>query len=146
MKAKKIIIAVSLAEETQKPFLYLKEMPIPQDAEIQLIHMVTENVYADGFEFALTYPSKAEKQKLEEQIMLKLQSIKNDLLPRHMKVTTKVIFDTNIRAAFTDYVSKEKADLVIVATRGRHGIKDFFDSSFAQHQVKYSPANVLVLR
>lgn len=146
MKAKKIIIAVSLTEDTQKPFHYLKEIPIPPDAEIHLVHMVTENVYVDGMELALTFPSREEERKLEEQITSKLQSLKNEIFPLHMNVYTKVLFDTNIRAAFTDYVTKENADLVVVATRGRHGIKDFFDSSFAQHQVKYSPANVLVLR
>lgn len=128
MKEKKIIIAVALTEETQKPFLYLKEIPIPLNAEIQLIHMVTENVHG------------------QDQINLKLEILKNEIFPLHTKIFTKILVDTNIRAAFTDYVAKEKADLVVVATRGRHGIKDFFDSSFAQHQVKYSPANVLVLR
>lgn len=146
MKKQKIIIAVSLAEETQKPFLYLKQIPIPPNAEIQLVHMVTENVYVDGMDFALSSPSIEERQKLEEQIKLKLDGIKNLLFPLHTNVSSKIIFDTNIRAAFTAYVAKEKADLVILATRGRHGVKDFFDSSFAQHQVKYSPTNVLVLR
>ena len=146
MKAKKIIVAISLDEETQKPFFYLRDIPVPPETEIELVHMVTENVYVDGMDFALTFPSKEEQQKLEERIQLKLQILKNDLFPHHINVSTKVIFDTNIRAAFTEHVAKEKADLVIVATRGRHGIKDFFESSFAQHQVKYSSANVLVLR
>lgn len=146
MKPKKIFIAVSMAEETQKPFHYLKEFPIPPDAEVELIHMVTENVYADGFELVLTFPSKEEKQKLEAEITSKLRKIKQEFFPEHKQVKTKVLFDTNIRAAFTDYVAKQKADLVIVATRSRHSITGFFDSSFAQHQVKYSSANVLVLR
>lgn len=146
MKAKKIIIAVSLTEDTQKPFNYLKEISIPPDAEIQFVHMVTENVYFDEMELAVTIPSQEEKRKIEEQITIKLQSLINEIFPLHKNVFTKVIFDSNIRAAFIDYVAKEKADLVVVATRRRIGIVDFFDSSFAQHQVKYSPANVLVLR
>ncbi len=146
MNLNKIIIAVNMPEETQKPFQYLKAIPFPPQAEIQLVHMITENVYADGMELIQTFPSREEKKKLENQIHIKLQNLKSNLFPEKTKVVTKVLFDSNIRKGFTEYVAIENPDLVIVGTRGRTGMKDLFDSSFAQHQVKYSPANVLILR
>lgn len=146
MKPKKIIIAVGLIQEAEKPFQFLKEMPIHPDSEIQLIHMITENLYVDDLEFALSTPTENEKKLIVEQVTKKLQKFKDEFLPGLKNVSLKVLFDTNIRAAFTDHVKNQKADLVVVATRSRHGIKGLFDSSFAQHQVKYSPANVLVLR
>lgn len=147
MNMKKIIVAVSLDESTQRPLEYLKAMPIPLDAEILLVNMVTETLIPSDSDFAVyKYPGEGERPKIEEEISKILRKIKNEIFPGHQNVSTKILFDTNIKAAFTDFVEKQRPDLVVVATRGRHGIKNFFDSSFAQHQVKYSPANVLILR
>lgn len=147
MKARKIVIAVSLEEETLKPLQQLKNMNIANDAEIHLVHVVPTILYARGMQFSvLTYPLPEERPKIEEHIIAKLKEVKNDVLPEAENVVYKCLFDTNEKAAFTEYIETQKADLVVVATRGRHGIKTLFDSSFAQHQLKYSPVNVLVLR
>lgn len=147
MKAKKVIVAVSLEEETHKPLLQLKEMNIGPEAEIHLVHVVPTIIYARGMQLSvLTYPLPEERPKIEESILNKLSKIKEEIFPNHQNVKFKCLFDANEKAAFNDYVSEQHADLVVVATRGRHGLKNFFDSSFAQHQLKHAPANVLVLR
>lgn len=147
MKAKKIVIAVSLEEETLKPLQQLKNMDLTKDVEIHLVHVVPTILYARGMQFSvLTYPLPEERPKIEEGIITRLKDVKKDILPEAENVTYKCLFDANEKAAFNDYVEAQKADLVIVATRGRHGLKTIFDSSFAQHQLKYSPVNVLVLR
>lgn len=144
MKAQKVIVAVSLEEETYKALLQLRNMDIGKDVEIHLVHMFPVIIYAHGMSLnALTYPLPQEKPRIEEQMKASLNDLKKEIFPEHTNVQTKCLFDVNIKAAFTDYVEKEKADLVVVATRHRHGL---FDSSFAQHQLKHSPANVLVLR
>lgn len=144
MKPKKIIVAVSLEEETHKALQNMKKMNIETDTEIHLVHMFPVVLYARGMSLSvLTYPLPEERPRIEEHVMSSLKDVKNELFPEHKKVVYKCIFDSNTKAAFTDYVEKEKADLVVVATRPRHG---FFDSSFAQHQLKHSPSNVLVLR
>lgn len=147
MKARKIVIAVSLEEETLKPLHQLKNMNISNDAEIHLVHIVPTVLYARGMQFSvLTYPLPEERPKIEESIIAKLKDVKKDVLPDAQNVTYTCLFDSNEKAAFNDYVESQQADLVVVATRGRHGLKTFFDSSFAQHQLKYSPVNVLILR
>lgn len=147
MNARKIVIAVSLEEETLKPLQQLKKMNIANDAEIHLVHVVPTVLYARGMQFSvLTYPLPEERPKIEENIISRLKEVKNDIIPEAQNVTYKCLFDANEKSAFTEYVDTQKADLVIVATRGRHGIKTLFDSSFAQHQLRYSPVNVLVLR
>jgi nucleotide-binding universal stress UspA family protein len=146
MSVNKIIIAVNLPEETQRPLHFLRGFPYPPKAEIQLVHMVTESVYAAGMESVQTFPSGEAKKKLEEQILAKLEQLRTELFSETTMIVTKVIFDSNVRKGFTEYVTNQGAELVIVATRGRLGMKDHFDSSFAQYQVKYSTANVLILR
>lgn len=146
MKASKVIVAVSLEEETQKPLKQIKNLGIDA-AEIHLVHIVPVILYARGMQLSvLTYPLEEERPAIEEGILKKLGTVAKELFPEHKNLVCKCLFDVNVKSAFCDYVEKEKADLVVVATRGKHGLKNLFDSSFAQHQLRYAPTNVLILR
>lgn len=147
MRADKIIIAISLEEETFEPLRKIKTLDLDIKAEIHLVHIVPSILYARGMQLsALTYPLPEERPRIEESIVKKLMELKSELLPEYSNVTYACLFDSNEKAAFNDYVTKQHPDLVVVATRGKHGIHNFFDSSFAQYQLKHSPAKVLVLR
>jgi nucleotide-binding universal stress UspA family protein len=87
-----------------------------------------------------------ERPKIEETILAKLADIKKEIFPNHKNVSFKCIFDGNERMAFSDYVEHQQPDLVVIATRSKHGISNFFDSSFAQFQLGHSTSDILVLR
>lgn len=147
MKANKVIVAVSMEEETQHPLHQMKNLHFSQDTEIHLIHVMPVVLYARGMDLhVLTHPLEEERPKIVETVTEKLQKLAKDIFPEYTNIVYECLFDTNEKAAFCDYVQRQKADLVVVATRGKHGLKNFFDSSFAQHQLKHSPTNVLVLR
>lgn len=147
MKCKKVIVAVSLEAATHGPLLKLKDMAIDRDAEIHLVHIVPVIMYARGLHLSvLTYPLPEERPKIELSILARLAEIKTEILPDFKNVIYKCLFDSNEKAAFSDYVAQEQADLIVIATRAKHGVMSFFDSSFAQHQVKHAITNVLVLR
>lgn len=144
MNFKKIIVAVGLDEETHEALLKIKKIDIHPDTEIHLVNVFPVILYARGMHLAvLTYPLPQERPAIEETVLAKLKAVKDEILPEHKKVVFKCLFDSNEKAAFNDYVGSRNADLVVVATRKRHGL---FDSSFAQHQLKHSHSNVLVLR
>jgi len=143
----KAIVAVSLEEETHAPLLGLKDLKFLHGGEIHLVHVVPIILYARGMSFSmLTYPMEEERPRIKSEILSRLDGLRKELLPQEERVVLECLFGTNEKATFTDYVTAQKANLVIVATRGKRGIVNFFDSSFAQHQVKYAPTNVLVLR
>ncbi len=147
MKVNKVIIAVSMEEETQRPLFQLKDLNFSHDTEIHLIHVMPVILYARGMDLTvLTYPLEEERPKIVDTVTDKLKKLASEIFPGHSNIVYECLFDSNEKAAFCDYVQEQKADLVVVATRGRHGLKNFFDSSFAQHQLKHSPTNVLVLR
>ena len=147
MKANVVIVAVSLEAETHQPLMRLKEMEIGLEAEIHLVHVVPAILYARGMDLSvLTYPLPEERPDIEGSIIARLMEIKKQIFPDHKKVEFKCIFDSNEKMAFCDYVYHQQADLVVVATRGKHGLTNVFDSSFAQYQVRYSLTNVLVLK
>ena len=147
MKSKKIIVAVSMEPATQRPLQKLREFNFLPDCEIQLIHVAPLILSVSGTELSIqTSPSEEERPKLEKNILNKLSELEHLIFPNHQNVISKVLFDSNEKAAFNDYVAVEKADFVVIATRGKHGHLNFFDSSFAQHQLNHSPANVIILR
>jgi nucleotide-binding universal stress UspA family protein len=147
MKSKKIIVAVGLEPETRDPLMQLKDLDLSVDAEIHFVNIVPVILYARGMDLkVLIYPLPEERPKIEASILKQLLEIKKELLPDHENVVLKCLFDVNAKATFTDYVRECQADLVVVATRGKYGIKHFFDSSFAEHQLKHGPCNILILR
>ena len=147
MKANKVVVAVSMEEETQQPLYQMKNLHFSPDTEIHLIHVMPVILYARGMDLhVLTYPLEEERPKIVETVTDKLKKLAREIFPEQSNIVYECLFDSNEKAAFCDYVQEQKADLVVVATRGKHGIKNFFDSSFAQHQLKHSPTNVLVLR
>lgn len=147
MKINKLIIAVSLEPETHGPLMKLKNMNIDVDSEIHFVHVVPVILYARGLHLsAMTYPLMEERPKIEESILAKLAEIKKEVFPNHKNITFKCLFDANEKMAFCDYVEHQQPDLVVVATRSKHGISNFFDSSFAQFQLGHSSSNILVLR
>ena len=147
MEPRKILVAVNLEASTQDPFSRLECFPIPKSAVIQLVHVVQESIVVTGLQLqAMVLPTEEDRVRLEAQIRTNLCHLRKVALADYPHVTEKIIYGTNTKVTFTDYAVSERADLLIVATRNRQGIKALFDSSFAQHQVRHSPVSVLVLR
>lgn len=147
MSITKVVVAVSLEDSLVEVLKKVKDIRLDPGFEIHLVHVFPVIVYARGMQFsALTYPMDSEKPEIEKQVMEKLSAIESEIFSQHAKVVKKCLFSSNEKAAFTEYVENTKAEMVIVATRKKHHNFNFFDSSFAQHQLKYSPAFVLVLR
>jgi nucleotide-binding universal stress UspA family protein len=147
MRSKIVVVAVSLEKETHQALLQLKTLDLRPDAEIHLVHVVPVIWYARGMQLSvLTYPLEEERPRIEQAILAKLSAVREELLPLHTNVTCRCLFDANEKAAFADYALKTQADLVVVASRNKHGVVTLFDSSFAQYQMKHSTANILILR
>jgi nucleotide-binding universal stress UspA family protein len=64
----------------------------------------------------------------------------------NLSFKTSVLFDSDPKHRMTEYLKEQKADLAVVATRGKHGIEGLFSSSFADHLTRYSNCDVYVLR
>ena len=58
----------------------------------------------------------------------------------------KVFFAKSREEKISEYLDSAKPNLVVAATRGKHGIDGLFSSSLTDYLVKYSPCDVLVLR
>jgi nucleotide-binding universal stress UspA family protein len=147
MNPKKVVIAVSLNKQDQKPLEKIKESAWLEGAEVHLVHIVETVAY--GSEMSpFFFPQESEQPKIRKEVLKELEKLSRRLFPHtgKPKVVTKCLIDFDGKSTFCDYSKKVKADLLIVATRGKKGIKGFFDSSFARYLSKYAPADLLVLR
>ncbi|MFZ4715327.1 MAG: universal stress protein [Bacteriovoracaceae bacterium] len=147
MNPKKVVIAVSLKKLDQKPLEKLKKSEWLEGAEIHLVHVIETVAY--GVDLSpLLFPQESEYPKIRKEVIKELELLGKKLFPNtgRPKVITKCLFDYSANDAFCDYSKQMKADLIIVATRGKKGIKGFFDSSFARYMSKYAPADLMILR
>ena len=59
---------------------------------------------------------------------------------------TIVVTPVSVVGAMIDYAEKERADLIVIGTRGRSGFKKMLLGSVASGVVKYSHCPVLVVK
>ena len=129
---------------------YALEMAKKYHSEVAAVHVVNidQNLQLLGI-YRLSYPDpikkrveegRAEAQKWFTEIIRNAEqrkvSIKTDVIDSPMSVV----------AAIVNYAEQEKADLIVIGTRGRSGISKMLLGSVASGVVTYAPWPVLVVR
>jgi len=145
---KNIVLFASLTDDSLSSLKRLKESSFfSQDCTIHLVHCFEIQTYTAEFS-AYTYPTTAQYPEFEEGARNVLKVLEKNLSEKfnHLKFQTSILFSTDPKHKLTDYLKENKADLAIIATRGKHGIEGLFSSSFADHLIRYSSCDVHVLR
>lgn len=63
-----------------------------------------------------------------------------------VRVKTRVIERADIRGAVLDQVKESQADLVVLGTRGKSGLREFLMGTTAERIVAYAPCSVLAVK
>lgn len=114
-------------------------------AVIHLINIVEIQVY--NVEFApYVYPTEAQYADIEKNALDKLKNLQHALGVEDKNIIMKCFFEHSREQKIKHYLNEVNADLVVTATRGKHGIQGFFSSSFTDFLTKFSPCDVLVMR
>lgn len=143
---KKVVVAVELDESLDDVAKSIKEMEFLKTSEIHFVNVFHTINYAVGMGSSpLIYPIEADRREIEVSILGKLDDFAKKAVPQGFdgKVFHHCLFSENQKHAFSDYVKKENADLIIVATKSKHG---FFESSFAQYVNKHTGASLLLIK
>ena len=142
-----IAICSSLNEESVDLLKTLKGDPLLEGANLHFIHCFEIQVYTSDFS-PYIYPTEDKYPELEEGAKKVLETLRDSITTPEEKErsTLNVFFSQSPKQKVKEYLEESKTDLVIVATRGKHGIEGLFSSSFAEHLVKYSPCDVHILR
>ncbi|MDD4975972.1 MAG: universal stress protein [Bacteriovorax sp.] len=142
---KSIVICTGLDQHGLNTLKTLPSKIDLQGVQIHLIH-VFEIRFASPEFVPVIYPVPDQYPAIEKDVLQTLTGLAKDLkLPENM-VVKKCIFSQSRDEVLKDYLNEVKAELVVVATRGKHGIEGFFASSLADFLCKFSPCDVLVMR
>lgn len=93
------------------------------------------------------YPNEVQYPEIEKSALDILNKLAREITAEsRAQYTTKCFFSHSREEKIVHFINEVNADLVVVATRGKHGIEGFFSSSLADFLSKYSPCDVLVIR
>ncbi len=114
---------------------------------IDFVHVVEQKTYVSEMA-AWEYPSREQFQALHESAV---GILRRELLPclpesSRERVTFMVILDHDPAEALRRLAREQKADLLVIATRGLHGVQSLLHASFATKMVRTAPCDVQVIR
>jgi hypothetical protein len=144
--AKKIIVAVGISNNAIELLSPMRDMEFLSHSEIHFVHVFNSFNYSSvPADLSSLYPVAPDLKVVELSIMDLLLKTSQEVLPPNFKgkVIQKFLFAENPKEKFVEYVTGEKADLVIIPTRQKRG---YFESSFAQYVNRRTTANMFLLK
>lgn len=142
---KSIVICVDLNQHSLDTLKTISDKINLQDSQVHLIHVFEIQYTGQGY-YAIIYPTAEEYPEIEKSVLKGLTELAKDLKLPENRVVKKCVFSHSKEIVLKDYLTEVNAEMVIVATRGKHGIDGLFSSSLTDFLSKYSPCDVLVLR
>lgn len=143
--SKKIVLAVPTETELIKNLTKAQNWIDLKNQEVVLVHFFPISHYMNEFT-PYAFPDDSQKVEIKASICKMLENVRDTLNLSKEKTTLICEFTNSVRPDMVDFLKNQGANLLILATRGKHGIPGLFDSSFAEYMNKYSPCDVLVLR
>lgn len=142
----KVVICVTMNDESQKVLQdKLKGSPFIEGKELLFLHVFKKEI--QGYYYpAYLYPNEEQQVEIKQSAEGIMNDLANKIRGNTQNVRTLCLFDYDPKSKVIDTLRDEKPELVITATRGKHGIEGFFSSSFTDHLLKFSPCDVLALR
>lgn len=142
---KNVVVCADLVEESLKSLKSLKEKIDLKDTTVHLVHAF--EIQIGVMELSpIVYPTKEQYPEIEEGVLRILDTLGKDLGLKPEQIEKHCIFTHSKEQAISEFLKNKKSNMVVLSTRGKHGIEGFFASSLAEFLIKYSPCDVLVLR
>lgn len=145
---KKLMVCVDLNNDSVELIKKrLKSWHWNEVDEVHFVHGFQLQVYADAF-YAGKYPLEAEYDQIEKSVVEVLKEIEDDIFGEKVrpKVINKCIFSISPKNNFEEYIKENKIDEVVIGSRGKHGVKAIFSSSFASYMVRHADAELRIIR
>lgn len=142
---KSIVLCVDL---NQKCLDTLKQLPKTLDLKNTIIHLVHAfEIHFFNVDLLPTvYPTEEQYPEIEKSTLTILNQLGADLGLDPRNIEGHCFFTHSREQKIKEYLEEKDAGLVVVATRGQHGIEGLFSSSLADFLTKYSPCHVLIMR
>lgn len=144
---KNVVICCSLEDENIELLKALKGNNALENAKLHFVHIFEIHVYTSDFS-PYIFPSEDKYPEIEEASKKVMKNIADEVCTPSEREKSQIecYFAYSPKQKITEYLLDVNADVVIVASKQKHGIEGLFSSSFAEHLVKYSPCDVHILR
>jgi nucleotide-binding universal stress UspA family protein len=144
----KIVVPIDGSESSMYAAEYALKLAVVHGASVSAVHVVNIDQYLQSLGlYRISYPDPV-KKRIEEanaEAQKWFTEITKSAELKKIKIKTEVI-DTplSVVASVVSYADREKADLIVIGTRGRSGLSKMLLGSVASGVVTYSPCPVLV--
>lgn len=142
---KNIVICADLNENSLDTIKTLQHDIDLKGATLHFVHAFEIRLYNADM-VPVIFPTEAQYPDIEKSTLSILSKLAQDVGAKEDQVQLKCFFTHSREQQINSYLKEVKADMVVIATRGKHGIEGLFSSSLADFLCKYSPCDVLVLR
>ena len=142
---KNVVVCTDLNQSSLDTLKSLRNSFEFKDATLHFVHIFEIHLYNADI-VPVIFPTEAQYPEIEKSTLLILDKLSKDIGARSDQVQLRCYFSHSREEKIRSYLLDVNADLVVVATRGKHGIEGFFSSSLADFLCKYSPCDVLVMR
>ncbi len=146
----KIVVAIDGSQNSTEAADYAIKMAERYGSEVDVVHVVNldQTLQLLGI-YRLSYPDPI-KKKIEDaraEAENWFTEIIKTAEQRKVRVKTKVIDSPmSVVSALVNYADQERADLIVIGTRGRSGINRMLLGSVASGVVTYAPCPVVVVK
>jgi universal stress protein A len=133
---KKIICPVDFSELSRKALQYSNEFARLSNAKVFLVGVIENDP-------TITYSHGLEKERAESDQKL-LALIEEEKMAGI--IADYVIYEGFAEECILDYAKRQEADLIIMGSHGRRGLKRMILGSVAEHVIRRAPCPVLVVK
>ena len=133
---KKIICPVDFSELSRKSLQYANEFAKLSNGQVFLVGVIENDP-------TITYSKGLEKERAEEEQKL-LALIEEENMAGI--VADYVIYEGFPEECILDYAKRQEADVIIMGSHGRRGLKRMILGSVAEHVIRRSPCPVLIVK
>lgn len=144
---KKIVVCTDLSETSSRAISAAVRVAAHEGGSVDCLH-VLQTVYALTIDYgglAMDMPVPAPEILLERQKELNA-FVQPLVATTDVPVTQHVVEMINIRQAVIDHVREIQADLVVLGTRGKSGLREFLLGTTAEKILSNVPCSILAIK
>lgn len=147
---KHLVTCVDFSENSAKAFRYALQLAGLEGASLDCLH-VFQSVLSLSLDYgglAAPMPVEADAEALKnchkelEEFVRPLIDAEHAAVPVNLRVVEWV----NIREAIVDHVNERQADLVVLGTRGKTGLRELLIGTTAEKVVANAPCSILAVK
>jgi len=143
----KVLLAVDGSESSRAPVMEAASRIWPAGTHIRVLSVVEWEPIPAFIPGGMPLPPSPESEEARERVAIRAAQEAASIVRQNSGVTLDVkVLHGNARAAIVDEAKSWPADLILMGSHGRTGIKRFLLGSVAQGVLAHAPCSVEVVR